>query len=337
MNSPSAFASPAEAASTLFNDEMHDTSNDTSSLSTNICHATATAASSSTAEAETTTTSNIDIGGGGANAAALARAIDVIRNGGTQAEAAIAAKEAVRDYYVQKRDEAKPEDKEKQPQQQPEKTMGHTTMEKHDEEETTTMATTTVLTGGAKAEIILEPNQKKKSTVTKNTMLIIHQHKTKKPNVNHNSEARKQEKEGASTTKRANHRLPLTSGFGLLNRLRGNRKKKQNKVKNGNNHNKKQRTKTTRTTHYDVLGISKKATQGEIQKAYRRRCRETHPDSKKLNDNHNNRNGDDDEEFHQVCEAYSILNSIDTRAIYDKELVENAKKKRKNKMKGKAW
>ena len=64
----------------------------------------------------------------------------------------------------------------------------------------------------------------------------------------------------------------------------------------------------TQTCHYDVLGITKSATQSEIQKAYRRRCVLTHPDKTQ----------GDRSAFDKVSEAYDVLSCENKRAIYDR-------------------
>lgn len=64
---------------------------------------------------------------------------------------------------------------------------------------------------------------------------------------------------------------------------------------------------------YDILGISRQATAGEIKSAYKRRSLETHPD----------RNGGDKTkqlEFGHVQEAYKILGNTAKRVAYDAEL-----------------
>ncbi len=62
--------------------------------------------------------------------------------------------------------------------------------------------------------------------------------------------------------------------------------------------------------YYEVLGVSKTATDAEIKKAYRRLAKENHPD---LNP------GDKGAEarFKEVNEAYEILSSSDKRSRYD--------------------
>lgn len=66
--------------------------------------------------------------------------------------------------------------------------------------------------------------------------------------------------------------------------------------------------------HYDILGVSKKASQEEIKKAFRKLSLETHPD---LNQENN-----DGEEFKKIAEAHSILSSPTERMKYDRQLLE---------------
>jgi molecular chaperone DnaJ len=64
------------------------------------------------------------------------------------------------------------------------------------------------------------------------------------------------------------------------------------------------------TDFYDILGVSKDASQEEIKKAYRAKARETHPDVNK----------DDpkaEEKFKAISEAYSVVGDPDKRAEYD--------------------
>ena len=62
---------------------------------------------------------------------------------------------------------------------------------------------------------------------------------------------------------------------------------------------------------YEVLGVSKSATQEEIKKAYRKVAMQHHPD----------RNPGDkasEEKFKEAAEAYEILNDTDKKSQYDR-------------------
>ena len=61
--------------------------------------------------------------------------------------------------------------------------------------------------------------------------------------------------------------------------------------------------------HYEVLGISREATEDEIKKAYRRLARELHPDV--------NPSEDAQERFKSVTHAYEVLSDPDERRKYD--------------------
>ncbi len=63
--------------------------------------------------------------------------------------------------------------------------------------------------------------------------------------------------------------------------------------------------------HYEVLGVDREATPGEIKRAFRRLARATHPDA----------NPDDpgaEARFRQVAEAYEVLSDPEKRARYDR-------------------
>lgn len=61
--------------------------------------------------------------------------------------------------------------------------------------------------------------------------------------------------------------------------------------------------------YYAILGVSKTATQEEVQRAYRKLARKYHPDINKASDA--------EEKFKQINEAYEVLGDPDKRARYD--------------------
>lgn len=61
--------------------------------------------------------------------------------------------------------------------------------------------------------------------------------------------------------------------------------------------------------YYEVLGVSRTASQDEIQKAYRGLARKYHPDVAKT--------ADAEEKFKQISEAYEVLKDPDKRKKYD--------------------
>ena len=58
---------------------------------------------------------------------------------------------------------------------------------------------------------------------------------------------------------------------------------------------------------YDILGVSKNATQDEIKKAYRELCKKYHPD----------KHGGDDTKIKEVNEAYATIGDPEKRKQYD--------------------
>ena len=61
---------------------------------------------------------------------------------------------------------------------------------------------------------------------------------------------------------------------------------------------------------YEVLGVSKDATDDEIQKAFRKKARQFHPDV--------NKEPDAEEKFKEINEAYDVLSDPSKRAQYDR-------------------
>ena len=62
--------------------------------------------------------------------------------------------------------------------------------------------------------------------------------------------------------------------------------------------------------YYEVLGVSKDASEAEIKSAFRKKAKEYHPDI--------NKNADAPEKFKEAQEAYACLSDKDNRAKYDK-------------------
>lgn len=63
--------------------------------------------------------------------------------------------------------------------------------------------------------------------------------------------------------------------------------------------------------YYDILGLSREATDREIKASYRRLAHELHPDK-------NPGNKEAEEKFKEASEAYSVLSDADKRARYDR-------------------
>ena len=63
--------------------------------------------------------------------------------------------------------------------------------------------------------------------------------------------------------------------------------------------------------YYEVLGISKSASDADIKKAYRKLAKKYHPDA-------NPDNKEAEAKFKEVTEAYEVLSDADKRAAYDR-------------------
>ena len=61
--------------------------------------------------------------------------------------------------------------------------------------------------------------------------------------------------------------------------------------------------------YYEVLGVSKGASQDEIKKAYRKLSKQYHPDL--------NKEANAEEKFKEISEAYEVLSDEQKRAQYD--------------------
>ena len=62
--------------------------------------------------------------------------------------------------------------------------------------------------------------------------------------------------------------------------------------------------------HYEVLGLSRNATDDEIRSAHRKLAREHHPDL--------NKSDDAAERFNEVQQAYDVLSDPEKRRNYDR-------------------
>src|SRR5436309_3770670 len=67
---------------------------------------------------------------------------------------------------------------------------------------------------------------------------------------------------------------------------------------------------TTQRDYYEVLGVSRTASDAEIKKAFRNLARELHPDVSEA--------PDAEERFKEVVEAYEVLSSSERRELYDR-------------------
>src|SRR5919204_63509 len=67
---------------------------------------------------------------------------------------------------------------------------------------------------------------------------------------------------------------------------------------------------TTERDYYELLGVSRNASDSEIKRAFRRLARELHPDVSEA--------PDAEDRFREVVEAYEVLSKPETRELYDR-------------------
>jgi molecular chaperone DnaJ len=67
---------------------------------------------------------------------------------------------------------------------------------------------------------------------------------------------------------------------------------------------------TAERDYYDLLGVSRDASENDIKKAFRRLARKLHPDVSE--------EPDAEERFREVSEAYEVLSNSETRQLYDR-------------------
>src|SRR5436309_11275314 len=67
---------------------------------------------------------------------------------------------------------------------------------------------------------------------------------------------------------------------------------------------------TAERDYYELLGVSRDASETEIKKAFRKLARELHPDVSDA--------PDAEERFKEVVEAYEVLSNTERREVYDR-------------------
>ncbi|HEY1159038.1 MAG TPA: DnaJ domain-containing protein, partial [Terracidiphilus sp.] len=67
----------------------------------------------------------------------------------------------------------------------------------------------------------------------------------------------------------------------------------------------------SKADYYEVLGISREASEQELKSAYRKQALKYHPDR-------NPGNHAAEEKFKEASEAYQVLSDADKRAVYDR-------------------
>ncbi|TPG71319.1 J domain-containing protein [Brevibacillus laterosporus] len=73
-------------------------------------------------------------------------------------------------------------------------------------------------------------------------------------------------------------------------------------------------------SYYDILGVSKHASEAELKKAYRQLAKKYHPDV-------NAGSSEAEQRFKEVHEAYTVLKTEESRAAYDAKLDQRTQKK----------
>ena len=64
--------------------------------------------------------------------------------------------------------------------------------------------------------------------------------------------------------------------------------------------------------YYEIIGVTKEATQDDIKKAYRKMAKKWHPDL------HQNNRQEAEKNFKEIGEAYEVLSDSQKRAMYDR-------------------